>query len=109
MPWLVNQDTTVRTRNPTRRGLLLIGRHLDAGQPCGVIYSDMSFLITGSRGAALAAINSDVITNLLKAGQLFGVDMDHVAGHSGGYEWNVSSGDRNNIPTLMSSYPFESY
>jgi hypothetical protein len=39
----------------------------------------MSFLITRTTGATKAAISGDPVTNPLKAGELFGVDVDHVA------------------------------
>jgi len=40
----------------------------------------MIFLVTGTTGATKPAISGDQVTNPLKAGQLFGVDVDHVAG-----------------------------
>jgi hypothetical protein len=63
-----------------RRGLLLIRQHLDVGQASRVIHGHIGLFIAGTRRAALAAITGDAVTDPLKAGQLFGVDVDHVAG-----------------------------
>jgi hypothetical protein len=62
-----------------RRRLLLVWQRLDVGQPRGVIHSHMGLLIASTRRAAFAAITSDAVANPFKAGQLFGVDVDHVA------------------------------
>jgi hypothetical protein len=40
----------------------------------------MSFLLTGTTGGAEPAITSDPVTTPLKANDLFGTDVDHVAG-----------------------------
>ncbi len=58
--------------------LLLVGKHLDVSHPGSVIHSDVHLLVAGTRRAALPEISSDSMTHLLKTGQLFGVDMDHV-------------------------------
>ena len=39
----------------------------------------MSFFITRTTGGALASISGNPVTDALKAGELFGVDVDHVA------------------------------
>jgi hypothetical protein len=39
----------------------------------------MSFLVTGTTGTPNPAISGDPVTDPFKAGQLFGVDVDHVA------------------------------
>jgi hypothetical protein len=59
--------------------LLLIRQHLDVSQSCGVVDGHMSFLVTDTTGAAKPAISGDPVTDPFKAGQLFGVDVDHVA------------------------------
>jgi len=40
----------------------------------------MSFLVTRTTGGAQAAISGDPVTDPFKAGQLLGIDVDHVAG-----------------------------
>ena len=60
--------------------LLLVRQHFDVSQSCGVVEGHMNFLVPGTTGAAKPAITGDPVTNPVKAGQLFGVDVDHVAG-----------------------------
>ena len=59
--------------------LLLVRQHFDVSQSCGIIDSHMSFLLTGTTATAEPSISGDPVTNPLKAGELFGVDVDHVA------------------------------
>jgi hypothetical protein len=63
-----------------RRGLLFVRQHLDVSQLRGVIHSHMGLLIASTRRAALAAVTGDAVANPFQADQLFGVDVDHVAG-----------------------------
>jgi hypothetical protein len=64
-----------------RRGLLLIKQHHpDVGQPRGNIHSHMGLLISSPRGAAFTTITGDALTYPLRLGQLYGVDVDLVAG-----------------------------
>jgi len=65
------------------RRLLLICEHLDVDQPCGVVDSDMDLVVANTSGAALLPIAGDPVTHSLKASQLFGIDVDHVAGSPG--------------------------
>ncbi len=60
-------------------GLLLVRQHLDVGHAGGVIHGHMGLLVACTRRADLVAITGDAVANSPKAGQLFGVDMDHVA------------------------------
>jgi len=60
--------------------LLLIRQQLDVSQSRGVVDGHMSFLVAGTMGAAKPAITGDPVTDPFKASQLFGVDVDHVAG-----------------------------
>ena len=43
----------------------------------------MSFFITHTTGGALASISGNPVTDALKAGELFGVEVDHVAWPTG--------------------------
>jgi hypothetical protein len=63
-----------------RRCLLLIRQHLDVGQSRGVTHGHVGLLVASPRRAAFTTITGDAVTDPLKARQLFGVDMDHVAG-----------------------------
>ena len=45
----------------------------------GVVDGHMSFFITRTPGGALASISGNPVTDALEVGELFGVDVDHVA------------------------------
>ena len=59
---------------------LLVSQYLDVGQPRGVIHRDMDPFVAGSGGASFAWVAGDPVANAVEPGQLFDVDMDHVAG-----------------------------
>ena len=61
------------------RWLLLIRQHLDVGQACGVIHSDMNLVVADAIGAPLLAITGDPVAHPAEAGQGFDVDVDQVA------------------------------
>ena len=60
--------------------LILIRKHLYIIQSRGVVDGHTSLLVPGITGATEPVITGDSITNPLKAGQLFGGDVDYVAG-----------------------------
>ena len=62
-----------------RGGLLLVGQHLHVSQASGVIHRHVDLLVAGASRTALTAVAGDAVADPLEPGELFGVDMDHVA------------------------------
>lgn len=83
IPWLLNQ-ATARRRKPTVVACFSSAstQHFHVGQAGGVVDGDMGFLVTRTGAGAQPAITGDPVADTLKAGQLFGVHVDHV-GRSG--------------------------
>ncbi len=63
-----------------RCALLLIGQHLDVGEPCGVIDGNVDPVVTDASRAALLPVSCDAVSHLAEAGQLLDVDVNQVAG-----------------------------
>ncbi len=63
-----------------RCALLLIGKHLDIGEPCGVIDGHVDPVVSDASRAALLPVVCDAVTNLAEAGQLLDVDVNQIAG-----------------------------
>ena len=70
-----------RSAQEAHRGRpLLVGQHLDIRQAGGVIDGHMHLLVASAGGASFAWITGGPVPNTVEPGQLFDVDMDHVAG-----------------------------
>ena len=76
---LVIESSHGHQQKAHRDCLLLIRQHLDVSHSCVAVDGHMSFFVTGTMGGAQAAITGDPLTEPLKAGELFGVDVDCVA------------------------------
>jgi hypothetical protein len=62
-----------------RGGLLLIRQDLGVSQAGGIVDGHMGFFVARTSRAANAPIASDPVPDAIKPGQLFDVDVDHVA------------------------------
>ena len=62
-----------------RGGLLLIRQHLGVSQAGGIVDGHMGCFVACTSRAAKAPIASDPVPDAIKPGQLFDVDVDHVA------------------------------
>ena len=62
-----------------RCALLLIGQHLDVGEPWGVVDGHVDPVVSDASRAALLPIVCDAVTNLAEAGQLLDVDVNQIA------------------------------
>jgi hypothetical protein len=60
--------------------LLFIRQHLDVSQPCCIVDGHMGLLITRTTGRAQASVTRDPVTHSLKASELLGIYVNHVAG-----------------------------
>ena len=63
-----------------RCALLLIGQHLDVGEPWGVVDGHVDPVVSDASRAALLPVACDAVTNLAEEGQLLGVDVNQIAG-----------------------------
>lgn len=59
--------------------LLFIRQHLDISQSRGVVDGPMNFVHNPRHGRTLATISGNPVTDVLKAGELFGIEVDHGA------------------------------
>ncbi len=59
---------------------MLIGQHLDVGEPCGVVHGRVDPVVSDASRAALLSVACDAVTNLAEAGQLLDVDVSQIVG-----------------------------